>query len=271
MRWRSTRSWVSWVRRRVSINNLGTFSYAEGRWDEAVELYQKSYDLRMRLGDAVDAAGSANNIAEVLSDQGHLDQARTRFENVLRVWRAADFGTGIGYALSNLGRVAYRDGRVVEAMELLDRARATFRQISAEPEVVETDARRAECLLLEGSGAEALALVDATLALARSLDSTYELPMLQRIRGFAELQLGDAGAARDAFEVSLTVARELDAVFDVALTLDAIVRLAVTQTGIVDVAARKEADALFTRLGVVRVLEVPLHAAADRDHEEVPL
>lgn len=95
--------------------------------------------------------------------------------------------------------------------------------------------------------------------------------MLQRVRGFAELQLGDTGAARDALEVSLAAARELDAVFDVALTLDAMVRLSVTQTGIVDVAARKEADALFTRLGVVRVLEVPLHAAADRDHEQVPL
>ncbi len=156
-------------------------------------------------------------------------------------------------------------------MELLDRARAMFRQISADPEVVETDARRAECLLLQGAGAEALALADETLALARSLDSAFEVPMLQRIRGFAQLQLGNPEAAREAFEVGLAGARELDAVFEVALTLDAMVRLSVTQTGIVDVAARKEADALFTRLGVVRVLEVPLTAAADRDHEGVPL
>ncbi len=252
-------------------NNLGTFRYAEGRWDEAVELYQKSYDLRMRLGDAVDAATSANNIAEVLSDQGHLDQAKARFEDALRVWRAADFGTGIGYALSNLGRVAYRDGRLAEAMESLGRARSMFRQISSDPEIVETDARRAECLLLQGAGAEALALADETLVLARSLDSIFEVPMLQRIRGFAHLQLGDPEASRDAFAVSLAAARELEAVFEVALTLDAMVRVGVTQTGIVDVAARKEADALFTRLGVVRVLEVPLKAAAGRDQESVTL
>ena len=80
-------------------------------------------DLRMRLGDTVDAALGTNNIAEVLSNQGHLDDAQRRFEEALRVWRAADFRMGVGYALGNLGRVAYRDGRHAEGLDLLERAR----------------------------------------------------------------------------------------------------------------------------------------------------
>ena len=234
-----------------------------------MELYQKSYDLRMRLGDAVDAATSADNIAEVLSDQGHLDQAPTHWRTRCGCGARPTSGCGVAYALSNLGRVAYRDGRLSEALELLERARATFRQISADAELVSVDARQAECLLLQGAGAEALVLADAALARAESLDSAIEVPMLDRIRGFGLVQIGRPAPAREAFERSLAGARELEAVFEVALTLDAMVRLEVSQSGIVDVAARKEADALFTRLGVVRVLQVPLQATAGRDRADI--
>ena len=98
---------------------------------------------------------ATNNIAEVLSNQGHLEDAQRRFEEALRVWRAADFRMGVGYALGNLGRVAYRDGRHAEGLDLLERAREIFQAMRAAPEVVETDARRAECLVLQGASAEA--------------------------------------------------------------------------------------------------------------------
>jgi tetratricopeptide (TPR) repeat protein/class 3 adenylate cyclase len=249
----------------VIYNNLGTFCHHEGRWDEAVDLYQKGYDLRMRLGDTVDAATGTNNIAEVLSNQGHLEEAQRRFEEALRVWRAADFRIGVAYALSNLGRVAYRDERHPEALALLERAREMFQAMHADAELVETDARRAECLVLHGASAEALRLADDALGRAQALGSAVEVSMLERIRGFALLQLGDIRAARRALELSLAGARELGASYEVALTLDALVRLAMLETGIVDVAARNEADALFTTLGLVRAPEVPLNAPAGRD------
>ncbi len=249
----------------VIYNNLGTFYHLEGRWDEAVQLYELGMDLRMRLGDTVDAALGTNNIAEVLSNQGHLEDAQRRFEEALRVWRAADFRMGVGYALGNLGRVAYRDGRHAEGLDLLERAREIFQAMRAAPEVVETDARRAECLVLQGASAEALRIADDTLNRAQALGSAVEAAMLERIRGFALAQLGDITAARGAFELSLAGARELSARYEVALTLDAMVRLAMLETGIVDVAARKEADELFTALGLVRAPEVPLDTPTGRD------
>ncbi len=76
-------------------NNLGLFAWWEGRWDDAVELYDKGRQLRVRIGDEVDAATGTHNIAEVLSDQGRLDEAQPMFEEALRVWRAADYGIGV--------------------------------------------------------------------------------------------------------------------------------------------------------------------------------
>ena len=185
------------------------------------------------------------------------------------MWRAADFRIGVAYALSNLGRVAYRAGRLEEAEGLLERARDAFRQMAADAELVETDARRAECLLLQGLPADALVLAD---------DAGRPRPHArQRHRGAdaaADARVRPAAARRprrrrEALEHSLAGARELDACYDVAITLDALVRLSVGETGIVDVAARHEADELFTLLGVVRAPEVPLTASAGRDQARV--
>ena len=68
-----------------------------------------------------------HNIAEVLSDQGHLDEARPLFEESLRVWRAADYRIGVAYATSSLGRVASRSGDFTRAAELYAAARDQFR------------------------------------------------------------------------------------------------------------------------------------------------
>ncbi len=206
-------------------NNLGTFAFPEGRWDDAVELYERSYELRLRLGDTVDAATSTHNIAEVLSDQGHLDEAQQRFEEALRVWRAADYRLGVAYATSNLGRVAYRQGRFEHADELLDSAREIFAAMSADVELVETQAREAECLLLQGMGAEALVLADDALNRCQALGSVIEAVMLQRVRGYALAQMERHDDAREAFAESSASARELGLLYELAVSLDAQARL----------------------------------------------
>ena len=62
------------------LNNLGVHAYYEGRWDEALDYYRRSRDARQRGGDVTGAAVQTNNEAEILSDQGHLDEAQELFE-----------------------------------------------------------------------------------------------------------------------------------------------------------------------------------------------
>ena len=152
-------------------------------------------DLRMRLGDTVDAAPGTNNIAEVLSNQGHLDDAQRRFEEALRVWRAADFRMGVGYALGNLGRVAYRDGRHAEGLDLLERAREIFQAMRAAPEAGRDRCSPSRVSGTPGCERRGAAARRRYLERAQALGSAVEAAMLERIRGFALLQLGDITAA----------------------------------------------------------------------------
>jgi hypothetical protein len=62
---------------------------------------------------------------------------------------------GIALATSNLGRVAARARRFDEALELLAEALTAFEALGSEALSHETQARRAECLVLGGRYQEA--------------------------------------------------------------------------------------------------------------------
>jgi tetratricopeptide (TPR) repeat protein len=239
------------------LNNMGTFAYFGGRWNEAVELWDRGKEIRLRTGDAVEAANGTNNVAEVLSDQGHLKEAEERFREALRVWKAAGFEQGVAYALANLGRVAYRDGRPDEGLPMLKEARAMFAEANFVGQVLETDTRIAECHVAAERPDEALSVADGALAVEASRDGLGQArSALLRARGFAFAQLGRKDEAQEAFAQSLAAAREREADHEVAFTLCAMADL--TQT--LDEPLEEERQLLLGRLGIVRSFSVPLAA-----------
>ena len=245
------------------LNNLGMFRYFEGRWNEALELYQQGRELHEQVGDTVDAAMGTTNIGEILSDQGRLDEARSLFREALRTWSAAGRTEAIALVTSNLGRVAARAGDHDEALELYERARAMFERMGDDGEMLETDARIAECLVFQGSSERALERADRGLRDARALGGVpAQLPLLHRARGYALVQLGRFDEARAALTASMEAAQARQAEFETALTGRAFVDLARLEGELPE----EDLVVLFTealqRLGVVAVVEVPLPEAA---------
>ncbi len=92
----------------IVLNNLGVNAYFAGGWAEAVVFWERSKLQRDRTGDVVQSATAANNIAEILSDQGRLDPARILFEEALAVWNAAAIRSASGsrQAISGASRPA---------------------------------------------------------------------------------------------------------------------------------------------------------------------
>src|SRR3954447_18219450 len=239
------------------LNNMGTFAYFGGRWNDAVELWDRGKELRLRTGDAVEAANGTNNVAEVLSDQGHLKDAEARFREALRVWKAAGYEQGVAYALANLGRVQYRDGRPDEGLPMLKEARAIFAEENFVGQVLETDTRIAECHVVAQRPEEALAVAEGALAVEASRDGLGQArSALLRARGYALAQLGRTDEAEQALVQSLAAAREREADHEVAFTLCALVDVA----GTLDEPRREERQLLLERLGIVRSFSVPLAA-----------
>jgi class 3 adenylate cyclase/tetratricopeptide (TPR) repeat protein len=241
------------------LNNLGAAAYFEGSWNEALDLYQRAYDATLKVGDPVGAAACSDNIAEVLSDQGRLEEAEVRLRQTLRVWKAAEDRYSRGFCLSQLGRVVSRRGRFAEALELFDLARAEFLYVGAQEDALDTEGKVAECLLLMG---------DEEAALARSAEALSQVetrgvvgvavPLLQRVRAYALIRRGELEEARDALEKSLQAARERRAEYEVALTLRALGKLALAEGRDPAVDLESESRSILDRLDVVSVTEVPI-------------
>jgi class 3 adenylate cyclase/tetratricopeptide (TPR) repeat protein len=224
------------------LNNLGIDAYYEGRWDEALDLYERSRKLRERIGDVVGAATIMGNIGEILSDQGRLDEARALFEEVKEVVTAAGARLLEHVAEANLGRLAARDGRFEAAQAALEGALAGFEELQAGSFALEAKARLAELDVLRGDRAASV-LERADASIGKGAAPAVEA-MLQRVRGYALRQRGQDDRARAAFEESLLVARTADAEYEAALTLAALGR-------------DDEADEILARLGVIAVPRVP--------------
>ena len=241
-------------------NNLGTFAYYEARWDDAVQLFDKARQLRLRLGDEVDAALGTFNTAEVRSDQGRLDEARSRFEEAGRVWRAADYSSGVGHVtVASAHSPAAR--RVRARPRAVRRCRTRFEAL-AEHDLIDTDARIAESLVLQERPRDALEMATALLERSETRGGAVQDPMLYRVRGYALAQRGQWQEASLDLERSVTAARERSARYELAVTLDAIAKLAELRDGSPNRSARDEADALLRSLDVISVPAVQLKPSA---------
>jgi tetratricopeptide (TPR) repeat protein len=238
-------------------NNLGIDAYYEGDWDEARRLYERARDAHERVGNEVFAADCINNIAEILSDQGHLREAEPLLSEVAEIYRAAGERAGIAYAEGNLGRLAARAGRAAEGLARLEEAARTFEQLRSRTELVMTQARISECLLLLERPADAFERADTSLrrAIAQG-EGPAIVSMLHRVLGYAEAQLGERDQALDELVEAERVAREGDVPFELVLALEARGRL--LPGGPERIRLRKEAEAIFARLGVHSTLGVPM-------------
>ena len=196
------------VKQAVILSNVGVVCQGEGRWDEAMDYYERGRDACLKIGDVFGAAVARMNVAEILADRGELAEAEPILLESLQSWRASKYRYFLGYCLSLLGRVALRAGRMDDALGRFEEAKANFVHVGAEQDALATDARIAECNVFLGNADAALELAERALSRAASTNAVAPVaPLLERVRGEALLQRGDVDGARHAFAASLAAGR----------------------------------------------------------------
>jgi class 3 adenylate cyclase/tetratricopeptide (TPR) repeat protein len=241
-----------------ALNQLGIRAYFEGRWVTALAYYRRAAQTFDRVGDQWNAAIAACNVGEILSDQGLYAESDDVARPALRVLQASGALSETAFALSVLGRTAARAGRLDEARDLLDAAKAGYLRAGERGEALSTDVRIAECLVLAGQNAAAWTQAADLAAQAAARGMAAEAAAVDRLRGYLLAQQGQPGPAAEAFEASLASARERSALYDQALSLDGLIRLARHAGQRADPAQTAERAALFGRLGVIATAAFPL-------------
>ncbi|MDQ2853389.1 MAG: tetratricopeptide repeat protein [Chloroflexota bacterium] len=248
-----------------TLNNLGLIAHARSEWDESRALYERSMELFAAIGDRAKVSIAKFNISEILCDQGRYDEAEPLLREVLRVWRAAGADMDVASAKAELGKLLGRRGDFEAAREMLASARSDLVRGGNQGEVLTTEVKIAEMLVLAGESDEAMAAIEAAAALAAGTDggSTVMLA-LQRLRGLALMGTGQWDAAETTLNRVLGAARERDDRYEAALALDGLIRLRRT-LGRADGSTEDELDAerlrLFEALKIVQAPTIPVPAA----------
>ena len=233
---------------RTSIN-LGVEAYYASRWSDAAQHYLDAMEEAERAGSAVLSSGAALNTAEVLSDQGHWEQALELFDRALRNYRATGYNVGNAAASLFSAVAATRLRHLDDAATTLEVARAEITELGQEL-TDDLDSRHLELdVLARRARVEDCARLNDRFGTDHPLRSR-----VIRCQAIVLLERGEAEAARNLLEADLGRG-EVDG-FERALSLRA---LALTLGP--GPAARShvdEADAIFARLGVVH--PPPLHA-----------
>jgi class 3 adenylate cyclase/tetratricopeptide (TPR) repeat protein len=201
-------------------NTLGALAYYRGEWSEALDHYAASERGFTESGERWSSATPAANRAEILADQGHLEEAREGFERAMRVWRSIKGESFLAFGNYQLGRIAARQGQQDEAWDRLRAAREHFKSTGESAELIVVDAFMAESLCLAGHYDEALALAEATLRRAEAhAEVAATTPLLERVRGLALLAGGRETEAEAALRLGLDAARSRGAGHDIAFLL----------------------------------------------------
>ena len=220
-------------------------------------LYIQGAEASARSGNSANAAFGDCNVGELLSDQGHWDEAEMLLVRSRQVWRGTGYEWGVAYATAQLGRLAARSGHEGQALTRLLDALARFRALGVEGDVQFAEALLAEAAAFAGDGATAQATADRLLA---GPDAGLLEPLLHRVRAFALAQRGDVEGAKGELRAALAVARAQQQDYETLVTLDALAALTDLDH---DGAAGR--DELIARLGVTRLASPPVARAGTPD------
>jgi tetratricopeptide (TPR) repeat protein len=233
------------------LNTLGVIHHCSGEWPQAMEAYAAAEQAYIGSGATWVSVGPAANRAEILADQGRLDDAAAGFERAMQVWRSVNAASLVAYGDYQLGRIAAREGREDEATRRLESAREHFEATGEVAETLVVDAFTAEARCFAGRYEEALALAGDALGRARAINGGSLMePMLHRVRGVALLALGRHEEGETALREGLEAARARQAGHEIAFALRTLLEAGLAEDPIEEQDWREEMTILASGLGL---------------------
>jgi class 3 adenylate cyclase/tetratricopeptide (TPR) repeat protein len=230
------------------LNNLGMFAYYAGDWDEAVELYARGSDSYHKTGDAIAAAYGQANTAEILSEQGHLDEAEAQLAEVLPVFRAAGDLRVAAFVLTHQARIRIRRGEIDPALQHFEQAMDIYAAMGASSDRIEVMLRRAEAMVIAGRVGDARLLLDETRELSPGQVPVQLTSLALRVHGLTTWAEGDRDGGSTYLRRALTAARDVGSGVDEVAAVHAL-----GATGTVEPAWTDRAAELCEQLGIISV------------------
>jgi tetratricopeptide (TPR) repeat protein len=199
-------------------SNLGGLAYLEGRWDEALEYYERSRDAADRLGNSVDVGVAEGNIGEVLVKQNKFDAAEAQLTRAVRVARASGDAFTVVFANLQLARILLEQGSYSEAEDLLRESRQEAISLDMKEPAYEAAILLADLKARIGDAEAALELLK-NAELGAKEEASIFAPTADRVRALAMASVGRVSEAVRIAGAALETARARHLDYEVAMLL----------------------------------------------------
>ena len=123
--------------------------------------------MAREVGDKRLEGASLNNLSLVYDELGDYDTSLAQYQQVLGIYRDADFPRGVGDTLGNIGGVYLLLGRYREALGYYQQALAISERLESKPSMSQDHGNIALCLLGLGEIDTALGHFDQAIGLAQ--------------------------------------------------------------------------------------------------------
>jgi class 3 adenylate cyclase/tetratricopeptide (TPR) repeat protein len=221
-------SMATWARRALEVyetlgnlegqaamaHNLGVAAYYDSRWNETLEWYRRAGELYRRVGNLLDAASVDANIAEVLVNQGRLDDAEPLLRDAVRVMHASHF-VEVSFVEMHLGRLLRARGDLAGAERLLGAVIDNCKTSGQAAWAYEASIHLADCLIDSGRADEGLAVLSRPTNVDPAEVSIFEAA-LSSVSARGLLALGRRDEAIEQICHGVAAARDGSLLFDLA-------------------------------------------------------
>ncbi len=104
---------------RFSLNNIGTWYYHKGNFNEAIRYYKQAYQIAKSVNGFMGMEGSLNNIGVMYMQQGIYDKAMDNFTQAASIEEAHNLKSEYANTLSNMAEIDQLEKEPAKALELL--------------------------------------------------------------------------------------------------------------------------------------------------------
>ena len=151
------------------LDHLGKIYEYRGELQAALEIHQRSLQIKTELDDTFGMAESENNVGTTRRALGHLAEASRSFEHSLKLLQQVEYPLGIAVGMMNIGTVLDDLGKLPEAIEQYQLAQQTCERIGYRQGSALSLDNLATCYDKLGEYARALTYLDNALAIYTEL------------------------------------------------------------------------------------------------------
>jgi tetratricopeptide (TPR) repeat protein len=106
----------------TALYELGIIQFNQGRFQEAIALFQQSLELQRRIGDVQAEAATLNGLANIHIQQGKIEKAIALFEQSLELQQRIGNVQGEAVTLNNLAGIHVQLGKIEKAIALFQQS-----------------------------------------------------------------------------------------------------------------------------------------------------